>query len=154
MFKVRKYKMYNGRSVGSTEALLSFDSALIEAGVSNYNLVRVSSILPPNFSYCSELDVLHGDVLFTAYSAITEKGAGVISAAIAVGIPSHASNVGVIMEHSCNDVAKVSESKVRDMVVKAMRARDLDIKEILSSSVEIELVQDSYATAISGIALW
>ena len=36
-----------GKSVGKT-SLTSFDNALLMAGVGNTNLMRVSSILPPN----------------------------------------------------------------------------------------------------------
>ena len=37
--------------------LVAFDNALRDAGIGDYNLVRVSSILPPNCKFCDKIAI-------------------------------------------------------------------------------------------------
>lgn len=148
-----KYFIFSGRGSG-TEELLSFDNALINAKVANYNLVKISSILPPHYTSSDMICVVQGSVLFTAYASITKKGEGLISASIAVGIPNNASDIGVIMEFSGFCPKETSEQKVIDMVASAMKTRKIQVNEIKSMSIETYLSNDQYSSVIAGISLW
>jgi arginine decarboxylase len=46
---VKLFFLVSGVGYGSTE-LTSFDAALLDAGIGDFNLVRMSSIMPPGFS--------------------------------------------------------------------------------------------------------
>ena len=67
--------------------LLSFDTALCSAGIGNYNIVRVSSILPSYAVQKENIEVTKGSVLYVAYATKTIFGVGRIASAISVGIP-------------------------------------------------------------------
>lgn len=115
----KKYVVRSG--CGTSDSYLpSFDKALIEAGVGNYNLVRLSSILPAKCERVDEIDLPEGSLLPTAYSTISsdKKGDRLVSA-IGVGIPENRDNVGVIMEYSaigksCDEVLDILYGMIRE----------------------------------------
>ena len=117
--------------------LLSFDTALYSAGIGNYNIVRVSSILPPKAVEKKSIEVLKGSVLYVAYATATIYGAGRIASAISVGIPKNPLEIGVIMEHSASNDKKTVIECSREMVRNAMEYRGIAIDDILSVGVEV-----------------
>ncbi|MGB9562033.1 MAG: pyruvoyl-dependent arginine decarboxylase, partial [bacterium] len=141
-----------GKGEGTNE-LLAFDNALYQAGISQYNLVKVSSILPPFVKKAEKIDLPPGALLPIAYARLLSKIPGeVISAAIAVGIPKDSKNIGVIMEYS----GVCSEEEAREIVfrmtVEAMRIREIILEdvEILSISHETK----NLAVVFGGCAIW
>ena len=84
---MKKYYIASG-SGQSKYQLVAFDNALIQAGLSNYNLVRVSSILPAMATRRQYVDLELGIPLHTAYATVSSNTPGEkIATAIAVGIP-------------------------------------------------------------------
>lgn len=139
---------------GKTE-LTSFDNALLCSGTANYNLVKVSSVLPAYAIQKKEIDLLEGSVLYTAYASKTSQKKGeIVSAAVAVGIPKDPSKIGIIMEFSdyCNKTS--AEKKVHAMVVEAMASRNYEISKILCSSSEVMSDGEKYVTAFAALAMW
>jgi arginine decarboxylase len=135
--------------------LVAFDNALVDAGVANYNLLKVSSILPIGCVRVEKVDKKPGSGLLTAYSSISSNEKGqIISSAVAVGLPENNSDVGVIMEFSDFCSAKETEEIVRKMVVEAMQKHNIPCKEVASSSAEIISVDGEYVTAVSALAMW
>lgn len=145
-------------SIGTGDTrLTSFDCALLKTGVANYNLVRVSSILPAHMTQKEATDIPEGSPLFTAYATITsDDRSSVVSAAVAIGIPEDDDCVGVIMEYSdyCSKAEAVNI--VEKMVQEAMNNRGYTIKEIKSAcaSTETSCFEGSYTTAFACIAMW
>jgi arginine decarboxylase len=154
MFESKSFFIYAGKHNGETEKLSSFDNALINAGVDCYNLVKVSSIIPPFFRQNDVLDINKGSILYTAFASTTQKGEGIISAAIAVGLPMSEADIGVIMGYSCNDTEEEAIITVKKMVSQAMQNRNIPIKEILTTSISSPLSQNLYSTVVAGVALW
>ena len=148
------FTLVSGVSKGENYELISFDSALIAAGISDYNLVRISSILPPNSCFHEYVDCNKGAILHTAYASLTQKGAGIISSAIAVGIPKETDAIGVIMEHSCFSEKNISIATARKMVEIAMNRRGIKIENILSIGCETELSMNYFSTTFAAIPIW
>jgi len=135
--------------------LTSFDDALKNSDIANYNIVKVSSILPIGAIRRNKVEIEEGSVLHTAFSAISSSKKGdVISAAIAVGIPYDNFKIGVIMEYSNNCNKAEAEQKVKEMVKESMDNRGYGIKEILHSSIEVLCDGNGYETAFAAIAMW
>jgi arginine decarboxylase len=73
--------MASSVGTGPTE-LAAFDDALLRVGAGNYNLVRLSSVIPPAARIvdagCRSLGVTGewGDRLYTVYAARCASGAG------------------------------------------------------------------------------
>lgn len=154
MHLASNFTFVKGIGKDSKSELLSFDAALCSAGIGNYNIVRVSSILPPKAVKKSSIEVLKGSVLYVAYATATIYGAGRIASAISVGIPKNPSEIGVIMEYSAsNDRESVIECS-REMVKKSMEYRGIALKDILSVCVEEVQEEQQYMTTFAGIVLW
>lgn len=133
----------------------AFDRALISAGVSDYNLIKVSSILPPLSVERNTLALQKGSLLPSAFSAIYSNKLGeTISASVAVGIPVNDNEIGVIMKYSDTVEKKESESIVRHLVEQAMQDRGIAIKNIVSTSAECVVISQEYFCAFATVSMW
>ena len=148
------YCLVKGASEGRTR-LNAFDKALLEAGVGDTNLMRMSSILPPAAEQIqvSDLVLPKGGLIPLAYAAIdsTTPG-GMISAAIAVGIPEDDNEPGVIMEFEDHAPLKTVEDIVHQMVVDGFEYRNRKLKVIKSIGIEHNVVQ--CASVFAAAVLW
>lgn len=93
------------RGVGRhREKLASFELALRDAGIAEYNLVRVSSIFPPHCKLISRKEtmakLLPGQVLYAVIAeSATNEPNRLIAASIGVAIPRDRSRYGYLSEH-------------------------------------------------------
>lgn len=99
LFKADFYTMVAGMGRGKTQ-LTAFDNALQYAKVGDYNLIKVSSILPPKAKESKKIVVEKESILPIAYGSIVSEEIGKeIVAAVGVGIPKNQGEIGVIMEY-------------------------------------------------------
>jgi len=87
------------------EKLVSFEKALREAGISPFNLVRVSSIFPPHCRFVSKeagLKLLKpGQIVFVVLSEnATDEPRRLISASLGVAVPDDPARYGYLAEHA------------------------------------------------------
>ena len=141
-----------GFGEGNT-TLTAFDAALLNSGLGNLNLLKVSSILPPHAEFTPGLIIPPGSLVPTAYGAICSQQPGErIAAAVAVGIPKEADSYGVIMECSGCCAREELEQRIRKMVIEAFQKRDLALKEIQVSAVDHRV--NECGCAFAGLPLW
>lgn len=148
------YCLVRGAAEGRTR-LNAFDKALLEAGVGDTNLMRMSSILPPGAEQVkvNELVLPKGGLVPLAYATIDSTTPGrMISAAIAVGIPEDDSEPGVIMEFEDHAELKTVEGIVRQMVVDGFEYRNRKLKEIKSFGIEHKT--ETCAAVFAAAVLW
>lgn len=86
------------------EKLASFELALRDAGIANYNLVKVSSIFPPNCKIIPSKEGLKylsaGQIVFCVMSDnATNEPNRLISASVGVAIPKDSNQHGYLSEH-------------------------------------------------------
>ena len=149
-----KYMLSSGTGTAE-QKLVAFDNALISANIANYNLLKVSSILPIGCTRAERIDKKLGSALLVAYASISSNKIGqTLSSAVAVGIPENESDVGVIMEFSDYCDAKTAEATVIHMVEEAMRNHHIPCKEILSTSEEATVTDSRYVSSVSALAMW
>ncbi len=149
--KIDAFFLVSGASEGFTE-LNSFDGALLDAGIGNTNLVKMSSIVPPG---CIKIDphtLKPGSLVPVAYAHITSDVPGeLISAAVAVAMPEDENLPGLIMEYSARGRKDTIENIVRNMVEEGFKMRGWKMKSIDSVSVEFEVKR--IATAFAAVVL-
>ena len=98
-------KVFFTKGVGiHKDKLASFEKALRDAGIEKYNLVYVSSILPPNCKIISKEDGLKslnpGQIVFCVMARNeTNEPNRLISSAIGVAVPKDTHNYGYLSEH-------------------------------------------------------
>ena len=149
---MNKYFITSG-SGASSYRLVAFDNALLSAGISNYNLVRVSSILPARCVRQQEVTLEKASPLHTAYAMASSNTPGKrIATAIAVGIPKNPDDIGVIMEaegETADDTAEIA----RKMVIEAMHNHGIEIDHVEFSTAE-GTVEEGFLSLVSAIAIW
>jgi arginine decarboxylase len=137
-----------GAGEGSTP-LNALDSALLNAGIANWNLVRVSSILPPKAEISYEVPFIKQGSLVPIVLAeiIGDKEGEVISSAIAIGV---GEEFGIIMEHADRVRKEKVEEEVKKKVEEAFSIRNMKLKEIhiISSEHKVKKLGCAIAAAI------
>lgn len=128
-----------GRGEG-TSPLNAFDAALLDAGIGDTNLVRLSSILPPSATEITPVEFPKGSFVPLAYGQITSSGPGtIISASVAVGVPEDPLAAGLIMECARIGDSQECEDAVKNMVVEGMEKlrgnRIKDLKVISATTI-------------------
>jgi arginine decarboxylase len=146
-----KFALVSGTSEGSSK-LNAFDHALLNAGVGNCNLLKVSSILPPGAKQVSSVHIPPGSLVPIAYGSLTLDTPGeLISAAVGVGIGDPA-NYGVIMEYSGRTSKHEAENHIKRMVEEAFAKRGLELSQILVRAVEHKV--ENTGCAFAAVVLW
>lgn len=149
--KPKKFSLVAGMGEGKTR-LTAFDKALLSAGIGNINLIKLSSILPPNVSYQKYLDIPPGSFVPTAYgSIISDRPGELISAAVGIGMASE-DDYGVIMEFSGKCSKEEAEAKIRNMLDESFKNRDLSLHKIWIESIEHRV--ERLGCVIAAVPIW
>ena len=146
------YRLVKGSADANT-SLNAFDKALLQAGIGDTNLVRMSSILPPGAQQISSLELPKGVLVPVAYAALeSEEKEDQIAAAVGVGIPQNSMESGVIMEYKHHGTGQTAEDKVRKMVEDAFAYRRRELAEVISVSVDHTVKK--CGAVFAGVVLW
>ena len=115
-------KVFFVNGVGThKDKLASFELALRDAGIEKFNLVYVSSILPPNCKIIRRSDglkqLMPGQIVFCVMARNESNEPNrLISAAIGLAVPKDRSNYGYLSEHHAfGETAKVSGEYAEDL---------------------------------------
>jgi arginine decarboxylase len=125
-----------GHAEGGT-ALNAFDNALLVAGIGNINLIKVSSILPPEVPVIELPKIKPGALIPTAYAAVTSETPGeTLAAAVGYAMPDDPARNGVIMEFHGVATRVEAERQIHLMLEEAFRIRGETIRERAVFAVE------------------
>ena len=149
--KITKVAIAGGHAEGLTP-LNAFDNALLAAGIGNINLVKVSSIVPPDVEVVSLPRIKPGAIIPTAYAAMESSSPGeLIAAAVGYALPEDRVKAGVIMEyHDRTDKAE-AERMIREMLKEAFQVRGETIREMNVIAVEHRV--DRVGCAVAALTL-
>ncbi len=125
-----KISITSGKAEGPTK-LNAFDNALLDAGIGNINLIRVSSIIPPDTKIIKLPKFKAGDMINCVLSCATSNRKGDrISAVVAIAT---SDDLGCVVEHSdVNKNLKLVEEEAIAMVKHMLDIRGKSIKNIIT----------------------
>jgi len=147
-----RYFLARGASEGYMP-LNAFDGALLQAGIGNTNIVKMSSIVPPHCKPISPIALPPGALVPVAYASITGDIPGeIISAGIAVALPEDENRNGLIMEYSAKGERQKIEETVRNMAMEGMKLRGWEIKDLKSIAIEHRIAK--IGAALAAVVLW
>ena len=172
-------KIFFTRGIGRGETQLqSFENALRDADIAAYNLVSVSSILPPYVEIVDKSEGIkllsYGQILFTVLARNSSNELNrMISSAIGVAVPSDRSKWGYLSEHHAfgqteNDSGHFAEKLAAEMLASTMGLDDhlrweekkneyvLDDKILTTKNIAattVVLKPDEWATVIAAAVL-
>jgi arginine decarboxylase len=124
-------------AVGEGRTLLSaFDKALLDSGVANYNLIALSSVIPPNSTVTRGGDPVrggHGDRLYCVESvAYADHPGEVVSAGL--GWVIHPEIGGLFVEHTGGNPESVEE-QIHLSLADMAEGRGVDFGEVSTAIV-------------------
>jgi arginine decarboxylase len=131
--------------------LTAFDNALLAGRIGNINLIRVTSILPPEAELDDDLVIPPGSLVPTAYGYIVSEEPGQLIAA-AVGIGFSRDAFGVIMEHTCVGSEKEAYSEVEKMLKEAFRSRGMELVDMKIAAAEHRVRK--VGCALAAVPMW
>jgi arginine decarboxylase len=144
---VTKAATTSGSAEGPTP-LNAFDNALLAAGIGNINLVKVSSILPPEATVVDLPRLRPGAVVPTAYAAMTSEVPGeVVAAAVGWARPEDPTKNGVIMEFHDKATREEAELSIVHMLEESFKARGWTIRDMKVCAVEHRVERTGCALA-------
>jgi len=145
-------KIFLTKGVGRhKEKLNSFEMALRDAGIANFNLVRVSSIFPPGCKIIPKSQGLKflraGEVVFCVMSqSETNEPHRLIAASIGIAIPSKSTHHGYLSEHhSYGQTEEVAGDYAEDLAASMLATVlgvDFDIDASWDKKKEIYRISD------------
>lgn len=147
-----QYFLVSGASDGYTP-LNAFDGALLQAGIGNTNIVKMSSIVPPHCQLVAPVPLPPGALVPAAYASITSDIPGeMISAGVAVALPEDENQNGLIMEYSAKGDRRKIEEIVRNMAAEGMKLRGWNIKNL--QTVVSEYRVKRVGATLAAVVLW
>ena len=114
------------------EKLASYEMALRHASIAPFNIVRVSSIFPPDCKLISKdiglKKLIVGQVLFCVISSsATDKPNQLISSAVGVAIPKDSKQFGYLSEHHSFSQTEKTAGNYSEQIAAEMLATMLNI---------------------------
>lgn len=162
-------KMFLTKGKGAHEdKLVSFDQALRDAGISAFNLVKVSSIFPPHCRIISREEGLSqlqpGQIVFVVLSEIsTTDNQESIAASIGVALPLSVEKHGYLYEFKGTGLTEIEAGEkaaklAAVMLTKAIKEQKNDIidDDVITSSIQTKSItqlasgtKDKWTTALA-----
>ncbi|QUH22926.1 arginine decarboxylase, pyruvoyl-dependent [Methanobacterium alkalithermotolerans] len=126
--------------------LNAFDNALLNAGIGDVNLIKVSSIIPRHTKIVELPELTPGDMINCVLSHVSSDNKGdFISAAIAVAT---SSDFGCVVEHSgVNEDPSKIRAEAISMVKYMMDVRNKSIKELVVEEINHKVENQGSAVA-------
>ncbi|MFZ0302376.1 MAG: arginine decarboxylase, pyruvoyl-dependent [Terracidiphilus sp.] len=127
-------KIFFTKGVGKhKERLTSFELALRDAGIASQNLVRVSSIFPPQCKLIPRKEGLkhvdHGEVVFSVIAEnSTREPHRLIVSSIGVAIPADRNAYGYLSEHHSFGETEDQAGEYAEELAAEMLATTLDVE--------------------------
>lgn len=124
-----KIAITSGKSEGPSR-LNAFDNALLDAGIGDVNLIKVSSIIPADSEFVRLPFLKPGSMINCVMAhAHSKKKGDILTAVIAVAI---SDDFGCVVEHSgVNEDPEEVENHAVFMVKEMMKVRNMEIKEMI-----------------------
>jgi len=135
-----------GKAIGKISNLNAFDHALKNAGIANCNLVKVSSIIPPNCKEVAPKEIPIGSITY-AVIAKADGREGTISAGIVWGFAKE-KNFGVVAEAygSMDEIAtrRILNERIQEMA----KTRGINLCNVKYRIETLDVPKDSYGCAV------
>ncbi len=131
MFKPTKYAVKAGKGTSTNSILNAVDKAMLNASVGNFNLIKVSSMLPKGIEMTREVAGFHGEFMPAVISKATGSESELV-AGIAWGVKRDGYG-GYVVEHSSKGDKgqnKNFKADLKKKLVKMAEARDEKLKSI------------------------
>ena len=150
-FVPKKIFFVKGKGFSSNSELRSFEEALRDAGIEKFNLVEVSSIIPPHCKEVSKTEGLNqleiGQVAYSVISRISSNNINdLICSSIGVAKPANEDFYGYLSEHHSIGIEPAIVGEITEGLAAEMLATTLGI----SFNMESDNIEKKSTIRING----
>jgi arginine decarboxylase len=150
----KNFFVVSGRGVSKTSSLMAFDKALAEAGISQCNLVSVSSILPSGAKAVKPVEIKPGSITFT----VLARADGVQGEEVTAGVAwacckcRGKETYGIVAEDHGNKSKGECERDLKVKIQEMAEVRKMTIIKYDSKIVTIkEVPENSFGCAVAAL---
>jgi len=142
----KKYFVAAGTGLSKTSKLNAFDNALMQAGISQCNLVPVSSILPEHAKQIEPINIEPGTITFTVLARADGDAGEAISAGL--GWAQCVDTYGIVVEEKGVKTKEEAERKIKLKIKEMTDNRRIQIKKQDQKIVSIKVPEGQYGSAV------
>jgi len=135
-----------GKAIGKVSKLNAFDLALKNAGIANCNLVKVSSIIPPNCKEVAPREIPIGSITYAVISKAEGRG-GRISAGIAWGFAKD-KNFGIVAEVNGGLDSPTTRRMLDERIREMANIRGISLRDVKYRIETLDVPMDHYGCVI------
>jgi len=147
----KKYFVVSGKGLSKVSSLNAYDRALLDAGIGNYNLVPVSSIIPPGAEEIEPVELPPGSIVFVVMAKAEGEGE-TISAGVA-WYNSREEECGFVVEaHGNTDVEEIGR-KLKSMIEDMGRARGIEVESVKMRIETLDVPKGIYGCAVVALVM-
>jgi len=135
-----------GKAIGKISKLNTFDLALKNAGIAQCNLVKVSSIIPPNCKEIAPKEIPVGSITYAVISKAEGRN-GRISAGIAWGF-AEGKEFGVVAEAYGGIDENATKEILKERIQGMAETRGIKLRNVKYRIETLDIPKGSYGCAI------
>ncbi len=152
MISFRGYFVVGGVGVSSVTPLNAFDNALKDAGLANYNLVPVSSIIPKGATEREPMEFEEGSIVFLVVSSCS--GSSNDQIVVGLGWFKDEGSMGIVVEHHrVNGDQEGLKLDMKSMLTEAAAIRGIPLGRIKYHIEVLKVPEDSFGCAVACLVL-
>ena len=152
IFLPRRFFVTKAKGSSSTSIANAFDTALLNAGISNCNLVEVSSIIPPNAEHIHRpIEIPPGTITFTVMARMDGESEKHIGAGIgwAWGTLSTGKRLGIVVKEETESLdANLIKAELEKKLKEMASIRNMKLLEIHTQVEHLEVPKDKFGSVV------
>jgi len=144
-----KFALVKGKGVSKISRMNALDKAMLDAGIGDINMIKVSSVLPSEIDRVEEVPDIVGAFRPCVIAKAVGKGKN-LAAGLAYGFRDD-NKGGYVAENS--QVSKDLDfnkfgDRLRKKIKKMGEDRDIELDGIVTESIELKLNEDEFGCAL------
>jgi len=147
----QEYFMASGVGQSDTSVLNAFDRALVAAGISQCNLVPVSSVLPKSAKEVKPKRIEPGQVTFVVMGKATGKSGDLVSTGVAIGYIEGGEN-DLIVELDQDGGTAAVKRRLSTLLDEMANARGVTVRRTKEEVCELKITS-TYGVAVAAVVL-
>lgn len=150
MLVPKKFFVTSGKATSPVTDLNAFDLALMNAGMSEQNMVAVSSVLPVGIEEVEPHELPMGAVTFCVLAQMRGRSGDMISAGVAYAF--RKDGVGGYVAEGHHHGSKESlEDELRRKMKEMARIRGVELGEVTCRAEELSIPADEYGCCLASV---
>lgn len=146
-FLPKKFFVVSGSGSSKISKLNAFDMALADAGISQCNLVEVSSILPKGCEEIEKISIEPGKITFAVISRADGKNGETISTGIAWGFGN--AKYGIVAEDHNQITERELKLNIKEKIEEMAKARGIKLEKVKIRTEGCTAPKDGFGCAVA-----